>query len=123
MIFHKKYIVIILANLLVCKDVFSCDLSAYLSKTESYELFKLEQKESRLKNKSIASSFFPNVSIGMGQYINNNTGLVDIGRSSFYISASQLIFSGESLGKNSEKEENENKRRIILYEKDVNEQL
>ncbi len=50
MIFHKKYIVIILANLLVCKDVFSCDLSAYLSKTESYELFKLEQKESRLKN-------------------------------------------------------------------------
>ncbi len=122
MIFHKKYIVIILANLL-CKDVFSCDLSAYLSKTESYELFKLEQKESRLKNKSIASSFFPNVSIGMGQYINNNTGLVDIGRSSFYISASQLIFSGESLGKNSEKEENENKRRIILYEKDVNEQL
>ncbi|MGN1886147.1 TolC family protein, partial [Yersinia enterocolitica] len=97
MIFHKKYIVIILANLLVCKDVFSCDLSAYLSKTESYELFKLEQKESRLKNKSIASSFF--------------------------ISASQIIFSGESLGKNSEKEENENKRRIILYERDVNEQL
>ncbi|MGN1578180.1 TolC family protein, partial [Yersinia enterocolitica] len=47
----------------------------------------------------------------------------DIGRSSFYISASQLIFSGESLGKNSEKEENENKRRIILYERDVNEQL
>nr|WP_232282569.1 hypothetical protein [Yersinia enterocolitica] len=33
------------------------------------------------------------------------------------------MFSGESLGKNSEKEENENKRRIILYEKDVNEQL
>lgn len=121
--FHKKYMVIILTNLLVCKDVFSCDLSAYLRKTENYEIFKLDQKESRLKNKHIASYFSPNVSIGMGQYINNDTGLVDVGRSSFYISASQLIFSGESLGISSEKEENENKRRIILYEKDVNEQL
>lgn len=121
--FHKKYMVIVFANLLVCKDVFACDLSAYLSKAESYEIFKLEQKESRLKNKPIASYFSPNVSIGMGQYINNDTGLVDVGRSSFHISASQLIFSGESLGKSSEKEENENKRRILLYEKDVNEQL
>lgn len=121
--FHKKYMIIILANLLVCKDVFSCNLSTYLSKTESYELFKLDQKESRLKNKPIASYFSPSVSIGMGQYINNDTGFVDVGRSSFYISASQLIFSGESLGRGSEKEENENKIRTLLYEKDVNEQL
>lgn len=121
--FNKKYMVIILANLLVGKDVFSCSLNMYLSKLESYELFKLEQEDSLLQNKSVASSFLPNVSIGMGQYINNNTGLVDIGRSSFYIAASQLIFSGESLGKNSEKEENDNKRRIISFEKDKNEQL
>nr|WP_245397298.1 TolC family protein [Citrobacter rodentium] len=112
-----------MANLLVGKDVFSCSLNMYLSKLESYELFKLEQEDSLLQNKSVASSFLPNVSIGMGQYINNNTGLVDIGRSSFYIAASQLIFSGESLGKNSEKEENDNKRRIISFEKDKNEQL
>lgn len=121
--FYKKYMVIVFANLLACNDVFSCDLGAYFSKTGSYELFKLEQKESLLKNKSIASYFSPNVSIGMGQYINNDTGLVDVGRSSFYISASQLIFSGESLGKHSEKEENENKRLIMLYEKNINEQL
>lgn len=123
MIFNMKKKLIILAGLLVCHDVSACVLNTYLRKSESYELFELDQEETRLQNKSAASSFFPNVSIGMGQYINNNAGLVDIGRSSFYISASQLIFSGESLGKNSEREENNYKRRVLTYEKDKNEQL
>lgn len=60
----------------------------------------------------------PNISIGIGQHINNNTGLVDVGKSSFYISASQLIFSGESLGKGREKEKINNEIKRLSFEKE-----
>ncbi|HAI9817703.1 TPA: TolC family protein, partial [Escherichia coli] len=111
---YNKYMIIMLVNLFMYSNAFSCGLEAYLKKSDSYKIFELNQKENRLKNKSVNYSFLPNIYIGMGQYINNDTGLVDISKSSFYISFSQLIFSGESLGKNSEKEEIDNKERKIL---------
>ncbi|EFN2497824.1 TolC family protein [Escherichia coli] len=120
---YNKYMIIMLVNLFMYSNAFSCGLEAYLKKSDSYKIFELNQKENRLKNKSVNYSFLPNIYIGMGQYINNDTGLVDISKSSFYISFSQLIFSGESLGKNSEKEEIDNKERKILFEKEKNEQL
>lgn len=61
--------------------------------------------------------------MGMGQYINNDKGLVDLGRTSFYISASQLIFSGESLGYNNKRNELDQKRRSISFAKEKNDML
>ena len=112
-----------LSSFLVCANVYSCNLEAYLKKSEEYKLFNLEQAENSLQNKHMEFSFLPNISIGIGQHINNNTGLVDVGKSSFYISASQLIFSGESLGKGREKEKINNEIKRLSFEKEKNEKL
>lgn len=73
----KKFNIIILASFFICINVYSCDLEIYLKKSEEYKLLKLEQVENRLQNKSAETYFLPNISIGIGQYINNDNGLVD----------------------------------------------
>lgn len=120
---NKKSRILMLSSFLVCANVYSCNLEAYLKKSEEYKLFNLEQAENSLQNKHMEFSFLPNISIGIGQHINNNTGLVDVGKSSFYISASQLIFSGESLGKSREKEKINNEIKRLSFEKEKNEKL
>ncbi|HHL9086403.1 TolC family protein [Escherichia coli] len=120
---NKKSRILMLSSFLVCANVYSCNLEAYLKKSEEYKLFNLEQAENSLQNKHMEFSFLPNISIGIGQHINNNTGLVDVGKSSFYISASQLIFSGESLGKGREKEKINNEIKRLSFEKEKNEKL
>ncbi|EFI5244052.1 TolC family protein [Escherichia coli] len=120
----KKISLILFINFGICNTVFpSCNLDGYLDKTKIYKSFNIEQKETIIHNNSITSSYLPSISMGMGQYINNDKGLVDLGRTSFYISASQLIFSGESLGYNNKRNELDQKRRSISFAKEKNDML
>ncbi|EKC9661368.1 TolC family protein, partial [Escherichia coli] len=122
--FFKKISLILFINFGICNTVFSsCNLDGYLDKTKIYKSFNIEQKETLIHNNSITSSYLPSISMGMGQYINNDKGLVDLGRTSFYISASQLIFSGESLGYNNKRNELDQKRRNISFAKEKNDML
>lgn len=122
--YFKNLSLIVFVNFCFCSNVFSsCSLDVYLKKTKIYRSFNIEQEETRMQNKTFSSSYLPSISVGMGQYINNDKGLVDLGKTSFYISASQLIFSGESLGYKNEKNEIDNNRRHISFEKEKNDTL
>lgn len=116
--YGKKTILFFFVNLLFCNNVSSCNLDVYLNKSKTYKSYRLEQEEGLLNNNSIISSFLPEISIGMGQYINNDRGFVPLGKSSFYISASQLIFSGNSFINDEEKIEIESKWRELSFIKD-----
>ena len=122
--YFKKLSFIVFVNFCFCSDVLSsCRLDVYLKKSKIYKSFNIEQDETRMQNEPFAASYLPSISVGMGQYINNDKGLVDLGKTSFYISASQLIFSGESLGYNNRKNEIDNNRRNISFEKEKNDTL
>ncbi|EFI1844564.1 TolC family protein, partial [Escherichia coli] len=115
---------IVFVNFCFCSNALSsCSLDVYLMKSKTYRSFNIEQEETSIQNKHFSSSYLPSISVGMGQYINNDKGFVDLGKTSFYISASQLIFSGESLGYNNKKNEIDNNRRHISFEKEKNDML
>lgn len=122
--YFKNLSLIVFVNFCFCSNALSsCSLDVYLMKSKTYRSFNIEQEETRIQNKHFSSSYLPSISVGMGQYINNDKGFVDLGKTSFYISASQLIFSGESLGYNNKKNEIDNNRRHILFEKEKNDML
>lgn len=122
--YFKNLSLIVFVNFFFCSNALSsCSLDVYLMKSKTYRSFNIEQEETRIQNKHFSSSYLPSISVGMGQYINNDKGFVDLGKTSFYISASQLIFSGESLGYNNKKNEIDNNRRHISFEKEKNDML
>lgn len=122
--YFKNLSLIVFVNFCFCSNALSsCSLDVYLMKSKTYRSFNIEQEETRIQNKHFSSSYLPSISVGMGQYINNDKGFVDLGKTSFYISASQLIFSGESLGYNNKKNEIDNNRRHISFEKEKNDML
>ncbi|EMK6466114.1 TolC family protein, partial [Escherichia coli] len=122
--YFKNLSLIVFVNFCFCSNALSsCSLDVYLMKSKTYRSFNIEQEETSIQNKHFSSSYLPSISVGMGQYINNDKGFVDLGKTSFYISASQLIFSGESLGYNNKKNEIDNNRRHISFEKEKNDML
>ncbi|ELA6411811.1 TolC family protein [Escherichia coli] len=122
--YFKNLSLIVFVNFCFCSNALSsCSLGVYLMKSKTYRSFNIEQEETSIQNKHFSSSYLPSISVGMGQYINNDKGFVDLGKTSFYISASQLIFSGESLGYNNKKNEIDNNRRHISFEKEKNDML
>ncbi|EJO8423237.1 TolC family protein [Escherichia coli] len=122
--YFKNLSLIVFVNFCFCSNALSsCSLDVYLMKSKTYRSFNIEQEETSIQNKHFSSSYLPSISVGMGQYINNDKGFVDLGKTSFYISASQLIFSGESLGYNNKKNEIDDNRRHISFEKEKNDML
>ncbi|EFA1272519.1 TolC family protein, partial [Escherichia coli] len=65
----------------------------YFNKTNIFSSYILEQEHNKIEESNNVASLLPSMSIGLGQYINNNKRLSTFGDSDIYFSLSQDIFS------------------------------
>lgn len=70
-----------------------CIMDDYFNKTNIFSSYILEQEHNKIEESNNVASLLPSMSIGLGQYINNNKRLSTFGDSDIYFSLSQDIFS------------------------------
>ncbi|HAX5210224.1 TPA: TolC family protein [Escherichia coli] len=68
-------------------------MDEWFSKTDTFVSYTLEQEQNRTEEQNNISSLLPDISVGMGQYINNNKRLSTFGDSDVYLSLSQDMLS------------------------------
>ena len=75
----------------------------YFNKTNIFSSYILEQEHNKIEESNNVASLLPSMSIGLGQYINNNKRLSTFGDSDIYFSLSQDIFSAYKYKNNKDK--------------------
>lgn len=80
-----------------------CIMDDYFNKTNIFSSYILEQEHNKIEESNNVASLLPSMSIGLGQYINNNKRLSTFGDSDIYFSLSQDIFSAYKYKNNKDK--------------------
>ncbi|EDY0394418.1 hypothetical protein S631_004668, partial [Salmonella enterica subsp. enterica serovar Pomona] len=90
---RQQNILILISYMAVTPLSFSCTLDKYFDKSDIGITYKIELQESDIDKSSTINSLLPEVSLGVGQYINNNKRLSSIGDSRLFIGLSHDLMS------------------------------
>ncbi|EEJ6908677.1 hypothetical protein YU66_004580 [Salmonella enterica subsp. enterica] len=90
---RQQNLLILISYMTVTPLSFSCTLDEYFDKSDIGITHKIELQEGDIDKSSTINSLLPEISLGVGQYINNNKRLSSIGDSRFFIGLSHDLMS------------------------------